>query len=62
MNGKKIPQEFQLKAVLALLSGQDTLIDAGTGSGGPASSFGPYSGFSGILAFKMTANTSGEVF
>jgi ATP-dependent helicase YprA (DUF1998 family) len=32
-NGEKIPREFQLKAVLALLSGQDTLIDAGTGSG-----------------------------
>src|SRR6266403_1799102 len=32
-NGKKIPREFQLDAVLALLSGKDTLIDAGTGSG-----------------------------
>ncbi|KAH9953285.1 hypothetical protein BGW80DRAFT_1192669, partial [Lactifluus volemus] len=32
-NGEKIPREFQLKAVLALLFGQDTLIDAGTGSG-----------------------------
>ena len=32
-NGKKIPREFQLEAVLALLSGRDSLIDAGTGSG-----------------------------
>jgi ATP-dependent helicase YprA (DUF1998 family) len=32
-NGKKIPREFQLKAVLTLLAGQDCLIDAGTGSG-----------------------------
>ena len=32
-NGKKIPREFQLKAVLVLLAGQDCLIDAGTGSG-----------------------------
>jgi ATP-dependent helicase YprA (DUF1998 family) len=32
-NGKKIPWEFQLEAVLALLFGKDTLIDAGTGSG-----------------------------
>lgn len=31
--GKKIPREFQLNAVLALLAGKDCLIDAGTGSG-----------------------------
>lgn len=32
-NGKKVPREFQLKAVLALLSRQDCLINTGTGSG-----------------------------
>jgi ATP-dependent helicase YprA (DUF1998 family) len=32
-NGKKIPWEFQLDALLALFAGQDCLIDAGTGSG-----------------------------
>lgn len=32
-NGKKIPREFQLDALLALSAGQDCLIDAGTGSG-----------------------------
>jgi ATP-dependent helicase YprA (DUF1998 family) len=32
-NGEKIPWEFQLKAVLMLLAGNDCLIDAGTGSG-----------------------------
>ena len=32
-NGKKIPREFQLDALLALSAGRDCLIDAGTGSG-----------------------------
>ena len=32
-NGKKIPREFQLQAVLNLLARKDCLIDAGTGSG-----------------------------
>jgi ATP-dependent helicase YprA (DUF1998 family) len=32
-DGKKIPREFQLKAVLALLARRDCLINAGTGSG-----------------------------
>jgi ATP-dependent helicase YprA (DUF1998 family) len=33
-SGKKIvPNEFQLKATIALMSGQDALIDVGTGSG-----------------------------
>jgi hypothetical protein len=63
---KKIPREFQLKAVLALLSGQDTLIDAGTGSGktvhDPAGSFGPYSSVFGNFAFKATASASGEQY
>ena len=31
--GEKVPREFQLKAVLALFSGKDCLIDAGTGFG-----------------------------
>jgi superfamily II DNA helicase RecQ len=31
--GGKIPREFQLDALLALLAGRDCLIDAGTGSG-----------------------------
>ena len=31
--GGKIPREFQLDALLALLAGWDCLIDAGTGSG-----------------------------
>jgi ATP-dependent helicase YprA (DUF1998 family) len=32
-NGKKIPQEFQLEATLALLAHQDSLIHTATGSG-----------------------------
>jgi hypothetical protein len=31
--GKKLPCKFQLEATLALLSGRDCLINAGTGSG-----------------------------
>jgi ATP-dependent helicase YprA (DUF1998 family) len=31
--GAKMPREFQLEATLALLAGQDSLINAGTGSG-----------------------------
>ena len=30
---KKIPREFQLEAMLSLLAGRDSLINAGTGSG-----------------------------
>ncbi len=30
---KIVPNEFQLKATIAMMSGQDSLIDAGTGSG-----------------------------
>jgi superfamily II DNA helicase RecQ len=32
-NGEKVPREFQLEAALALLTGQDSLIHAATGSG-----------------------------
>lgn len=32
-NGHQFPREFQLRSSLAIISGQDCLVDAGTGSG-----------------------------